>query len=134
MAKIIQIEGLGYQAAETLQRIGIQSIEQLLDAGSTPEDRQKLSEQTGLDTKHIYQWVCRADLVRIKGIGNEYADLLDAAGIPTVPILAQQSPEYIHQQLTRVNRMKRLVKRIPAVSRITIWIEYAKQLPSVVIA
>jgi len=133
MTKLIQIEGLGSQSVDTLEQFGIQSVEQLLEAGKTPELRTALSQRTGIDERYIIQWVRRADLVRVKGVGNEYADLLDVAGIQTVPGLAKTTPEYIHQKLTQVNRVKRLVRRIPAMSRIALWVESAKDLPPIVI-
>jgi predicted flap endonuclease-1-like 5' DNA nuclease len=73
-----------------------------------------------------------ADLFRIKGIGQEYADLLEAAGVDTVPELSQRKPENLHKKLAEINEEKKLVRRVPSPAEVTGWVEQGKQLPRVV--
>lgn len=132
MTKLTKIEGIGLVAATKLQSAGVDSVEKLLNVGKTPQGRKQLVEQTGLSHKRILGWVNRADLARIKGIGEEYADLLEAAGVDTVPALARRNPENLHAKLKEVNSMKKLVRRIPAVTRVRGWVEQAQELPRLI--
>jgi len=132
MTKLTQIEGIGDVYAGQLQAAGITSIEALLEKGSTPQGRRDLAEQTGISDKLILQWVNHADMFRIKGIGNEYADLLEAAGVDTVPELAQRNPENLYKTLVSVNGEKKLVRKIPARSLVSSWVEQAKALPRII--
>ena len=89
-------------------------------------------EQSGISKKLILKWVNRADLFRIKGIGEEYADLLEIAGVDTVPELAQRNPENLYQKLLEVNQEKKLVRRSPAQDQVSDWIEQPQGLPRVI--
>lgn len=132
MTKLLLIEGIGPAYAQKLQDMGIQTVEALLERGTTPQGRQELAEATGLGNKRILEWVNHADLFRIKGVGEEYSDLLEAAGVDTVPELAQRNPEHLFAKLKEVNAEKRLVRRVPPLSSVQSWIEQAKQLPRVI--
>jgi predicted flap endonuclease-1-like 5' DNA nuclease len=129
MAKLIAIEGIGEVYAQKLAEVGLQTTEALLEAGNTPQGRKDLAEKTGISGKLILEWVNRADLFRIKGIGEEYSDLLEAAGVDTVPELAQRNPDNLHAKLGEVNAEKKLVRKLPALSRVTDWVAQAKDLP-----
>lgn len=132
MTKLNTIEGIGYVTTERLHAIGITSVEALLEHGRTPQTRRDIAQKIGVTMSRLSGWVNRADLARVKGIGGEYADLLDAAGVVTVPDLAKQTPDLLHQQLQRINRTKRLVRRVPSKRRLEVWIELATELPPVV--
>ena len=132
MAKLDSIEGIGLRSVQLLAGAGVHSVEHLLAAGRTPDGRRSLSVQAGVTSRHIFGWVKRADLARIKGVGGEYADLLEAAGIHTVPDLADQSPTELRESLNKVNKSKRLVKRVPSISRIEQWVNEAKRLPKLI--
>jgi len=132
MTKILLIEGIGPIYAQKLQDMGIHTVEALLERGATPQGRQEMAETTGLSGKRILEWVNHADLFRIKGVGEEYSDLLEAAGVDTVPELAQRNPENLFAKLQEVNVEKKLVRRVPALSMVESWIEQAKQLPRVI--
>jgi len=80
----------------------------------------------------VLEWVNHADLFRINGVGEEYSDLLEAAGVDTVPELAQRNPEHLYQKLVEVNQEKKLVRRLPTQAQVSDWIEQSKQLPRVV--
>lgn len=132
MAKLENIEGIGPTYAQQLREAGITTTQALLAKGTTPQGRQQLAESTGISKKLILEWVNHADLFRIKGIGEEYADLLEAAGVDTVPELAQRNPENLYQKLLEVNREKKLVRKEPAQSQVSNWIEQAQMLPRVI--
>jgi predicted flap endonuclease-1-like 5' DNA nuclease len=129
MTKLIKIEGIGEIYASKLEQVGVPTIEALLEKGSTPAGRQELVTKTDISATLILEWVNRADLVRVKGIGEEYADLLEAAGVDTVPELAQRNAQNLYQKLGQVNAEKRLVRRMPALSQVGDWISQAKNLP-----
>jgi len=132
MAKLETIEGIGPVYADKLRAAGIGTVEALLRAGATPEGRQELAERTGMGAEYILDWVNRADLMRVRGVGEEYSDLLEKAGVDTVIELAQRNPDNLHQKLLEVNVEKRLVRRPPTWGMVTRWVEHAKVLPRVV--
>jgi len=129
MTKLIAIEGIGEVYAGKLQAAGLVTTEALLEQGATPQGRQTLAEKTGISGHLILEWVNRADLFRIKGVGEEYSDLLEAAGVDTVPELAQRNAENLYAKLAEVNAAKKLVRRIPTQSQVADWIDQAKKLP-----
>jgi predicted flap endonuclease-1-like 5' DNA nuclease len=88
------------------------------------------SEKTGISEKLILEWVNHADLYRIKGVAEEYSDLLEEAGVDTVAELAQRNPENLYAKLLEVNEAKSLVRRTPWLSSVQSWIEQAKTLPT----
>jgi predicted flap endonuclease-1-like 5' DNA nuclease len=132
MTNIIDIEGIGKGYAAKLAAAGITTTQALLERGATPKGRQDLAEQTEISGKLILEWVNLADLLRIKGIGEEFSDLLEEAGVDTVPELAQRNPENLHQKIVEVNEAKNLVRRVPGLAQVTDWVAQAKELPRVI--
>ncbi len=132
MASIIDIEGIGAKYAKTLAGIGIKTTESLLKQGATPKGRKLIEEKTQIGHKLILEWVNLADLFRIKGIGEEYSDLLEESGVDTVVELAQRSAENLYDKVIEVNKEKKLVRRPPALSMIKSWIAQAKKLNRII--
>ena len=132
MAKLSQIEGIGKKFATKLEKAGIGTLETLLKNGCTKKDRKNLAKTTGISKKLILKWVNRADLSRIKGIGTQYADLLEASGVDTVPELAKRKPDNLVEKMQKVNKKKKLVRLAPGLSRVEDWKAQAKKLPKVV--
>jgi predicted flap endonuclease-1-like 5' DNA nuclease len=132
MAKLVDIEGVGEADAEKLQAAGVGTQAALLEGGATSKGRKELAEKTGLNEKQILGWVNRVDLARVKGIGEEYADLLEAAGVDTVPELAQRRAENLYQKLVEVNAAQKLVRQLPPEAKVADWVAQAKELPRVV--
>lgn len=132
MAKIADIEGIGPAYAEKLGAIGIGSVEALLEMGASKKGRESIAETAGVSEKLVLEWVNRADLARVKGIGSEYADLLEAAGVDSVPELAQRNAANLAAKMVEVNMAKSLVRQVPVESEIERWIEQAKALGRVV--
>lgn len=125
---ILAIEGIGSANARRLQEQNIRTTEALLKSGATPGGRRKLAAATGLAEDAILEWVNRADLMRVKGVGEEYSDLLEVAGVDTVKELRRRNPENLHKAMLAANAEKNLVRRPPALSEVERWIEHAKAL------
>jgi hypothetical protein len=132
-AGAVKVEGIGQVYAGKLKEMGITTTAALLRAGATPKGRKELAEQSGISPKQILKWVNRVDLARIKGISEQYADLLEAAGVDTVPELAQRNAESLLQKLVETNEAKRLVRRLPTLGMVSNWIAQAKELPRVIV-
>jgi uncharacterized membrane protein len=126
------IEGVGSAYSQKLSEAGITTVEALLDKGATPQGRKELADTTGISEKLILRWVNMADLFRIKGVGQEYAELLEAAGVDTVPELAQRAPANLLAKMETANEQKKLVRRLPVLSQVESWVEQAKSLPRVI--
>ncbi|MCB8992132.1 MAG: DUF4332 domain-containing protein [Chloroflexota bacterium] len=132
MTKLTKIEGIGPIYAEKLQAIDIDTAEALLTAGATPKGRQEIAEKSGISSARILEWVNHVDLFRIKGVGEEYADLLEEAGVDTVPELAQRNAHNLYEKLVATNEEKKLVRQLPSSDQVADWVEQAKQLPRVI--
>lgn len=132
MPNVEDIEGIGPAFAEKLAGAGVNSIDDLLSAGATKKGRTELEEKTGISGAHILKWVNHADLIRIKGIGPEYAELLEAAGVDSVPELAQRNPANLHAKMVECNTAKELVRQVASEGQVEKWVEEAKTLDRVV--
>ena len=132
MAKLAEIEGIGSVYAAKLNAAGVSTIEALLKSGASPQGRQTLAERSGISKKLILEWVNLADLFRIKGVAEEYSDLLEEAGVDTVRELAQRNPRNLYQAMVGKNEAKKLVRRLPSEGQVADWVAQAKKLPRVV--
>lgn len=128
MASLSDIEGIGPAYAAKLREAGLDTTDELLAAGGTPDGRASIAEKTGIGASLILEWVNHADLYRLKGVGSEYADLLEAAGVDSVVELAQRNAESLTAKLGEVNEQKRLVRSVPSEPQVASWIEEAKGL------
>ena len=129
MAKLVNVEGIGEAYAEKLKAAGVGTTQALLEKGSTPAGRQEIAEMADVSPKLVLEWVNHVDLFRVKGIGEEYADLLEEAGVDTVPELAQRNAENLYQKLQEVNQEKKLVRRPPSQAEVSDWVAQAQELP-----
>ena len=130
--KLEEIEGIGTVYAAKLEAAGVKSIEELLQQGASRRGRDEIATKSGISGTLILEWVNHADLMRIKGVGSEYADLLEAAGVDSLPELAQRSPANLAARLEAVNAEKKLVRRVPTEGEVTDWVRQAQSLPRVV--
>jgi predicted flap endonuclease-1-like 5' DNA nuclease len=129
MVNVAKVEGIGEVYALKLAEAGVSTTEALLEKGSSPQGRKEIAEKTGISGSLILRWVNHVDLFRVKGVGEEYADLLEAAGVDTVPELGQRNAENLYQKLVAVNEEKKLVRQLPGRERVKDWVEQAKVLP-----
>ena len=132
MAPIDAIEGIGVKNATTLRKLRIRTTEALLKAGATRKGRKELAEISGFSEHQLLEWVNRADLFRVKGVGEEYSDLLEAAGVDTVKELRTRNPASLLAKMADTNEQKRLVRRLPTESMVARWVAAAKTLTPMV--
>jgi len=132
MAKIVDVEGIGPINAEKLRKAGVVSTGSLLKMGGTAAGRKEIAAKSGVSDGLILEWVNRVDLFRIKGVAEEYSDLLENAGVDTVVELAQRNALNLYQKMVEVNTAKKKVRKLPTESQVADWISQAKQLPRAV--
>jgi predicted flap endonuclease-1-like 5' DNA nuclease len=126
------VEGIGEVYSGKLSEAGVDTPQALLERGATPKGRNELAEATEISEHLILKWVNHVDLYRIKGVGSEYADLLEASGVDTVVELAQRNPSNLFEKLNQVNAEKELVRHLPTLTQVEDWVEQAKSLPRVI--
>ena len=126
--KIIDIEGIGDVYAPKLIAEGIDTVEKLLDRCAAPAGRKEVAEKTGISEKLILKWTNHADLFRINGVGPQFAELLEAAGVDTVKEFRHRVAENLQPKLEETNAAKNICNRVPAVSEIQKMIDQAKEL------
>lgn len=131
MSKLSMIEGIGEAYEAKLIEAGVKSIEDLLETCAAKKGRTELAEKTGISEKLILKWANHADLARIKGIGGEYAELLEAAGVDTVPELASRKGENLFKKIHEVNDEKALVRKLPTQAQVEDWVKQAAALPRI---
>ncbi len=126
--EIEYVEGIGATYGQKLRSVGINTVMDLLVNGATRRGRKQLSDQSGIPQSNILTWVNHVDLFRIKGVAQEYADLLEQSGVDTVVELAQRNPANLHKRMIEINEQKSLVRRAPHASEVQSWVEQAKDL------
>ena len=126
--KIIDIEGVGDVYAEKLVAAGINKVSELLEKCADPKGRKELAEATEISEKLILRWTNHADLFRINGVGPQFAELLEKAGVDTVKEFRHRVPANLQPKLVAVNEEKNLCNRVPAVSELEKMIAQAKEL------
>jgi predicted flap endonuclease-1-like 5' DNA nuclease len=129
MPKLSFVEGIGPVYEEKLNVLGIKTTDDFFALTATKKGRKELAEKSGISEKLILEWTNHIDLFRIKGIGSEYADLLEAAGVDTVAELAGRRADNLHKKMEEVNEVKKLVRRVPYLKEVEKWILQAKELP-----
>jgi chlorosome envelope protein I len=129
---VAALEGIREEHASRLVKAGVKNFDTLLDRGRERSGRKELSGSTGISEEDVLTLVNRADLARVKGIGFAYSELLEVAGVDTVPELAQRNPANLHAKMQEVNALKNLVHQLPSLEQVTSWVEQAKQLPRII--
>ena len=130
--KVIDIEGIGPAYANKLAKAGVRTVEGLLKMGASPKGRKEVALASGIDETLVLEWVNRADLYRVKGVGKQYSDLLEKAGVDTVVELSKRVAGHLYAKMVEVNNAKNLVNGMPGVKQVESWIAQAKKLPRVV--
>lgn len=126
--KIIEIEGVGDVYAKKLTEAGINKVSELLEKCASPKGRKELAEATEIPEKLILRWTNHADLFRINGIGPQFSELLEAAGVDTVKELRHRVAENLQQKLEEINAQKKLTRAVPSVKEVQKMIDQAKEL------
>jgi predicted flap endonuclease-1-like 5' DNA nuclease len=131
--RIEDVEGIGPAYAAKLQTAGVKSTDDLLERGAKPAGRKSLEGATGIDHALILEWVNHVDLMRIDGVGSEYSDLLEAAGVDSPAELAQRSASNLATTIQEVVAARpSIVRRAPSEHEIQGWIDQSKKLSKVV--
>jgi predicted flap endonuclease-1-like 5' DNA nuclease len=131
--KIEDVEGIGPAFAEKLAAAGVSTTDALLDRAATSTGRDRLSEETGISERLILEWVNHADLMRIDGVGSEYADLLEAAGVDSCAELARRNAANLATTFQELDAARpNVVRQVPSEATIAGWIEQADRLAKVV--
>lgn len=128
---IEDIEGIGPVIGEKLRAAGVKDTDTLLAKSTRPADRKALAAAAGLNDAQVLKFANMADLYRIQGVGSEYSELLEAAGVDTVPELARRNAANLTAALAEVNASRKLTRRVPTEKEVSGWIEHAKSLPRV---
>jgi predicted flap endonuclease-1-like 5' DNA nuclease len=128
VTKIMEIPGVGPVDADILLAAGIRTSERLLKVAGSGEGRRALSSETGIRESVLLLWVRRADILRLKGVGPEFAGLLEHAGIISVSELGQRRPDNLHARMLEINASRRLVRRTPTLADVQRWVAQAKRL------
>ena len=132
MASIDAIEGIGHKYATKLRKARIRTTEALLKHGASRRDRRQLAEKTGISERQLLEWVNRADLMRIAGVGEEYSDLLEASGVDTIKELRRRNAANLLMAMIEINKKKSLVRRLPTENMVQRWVDHAKELEPIV--
>ena len=132
MSNIAEIEGIGPASAEKLEAIGIKTVEGLLEKGASKDGREEIATASGASEADVATWVKHADLMRVKGVGPQFSELLQAAGVDSVPELAERNAENLAAKLDEVNAEKNLTNRVPNAEALAEMIEFAKGLTRVI--
>jgi predicted flap endonuclease-1-like 5' DNA nuclease len=126
--KITEIEGIGPAKAEMLAKANISTTDQLLELCCDAKGRKSASETTGCSESQLLKWANMADLMRISGVGEEFSELLEAAGVDTVKELRNRNAENLAAKMAEVNAEKKLTRSVPAAKTVAKWVEQAKEL------
>lgn len=130
---IEEVEGIGPAHAAKLNAAGVKSTDQFLADCATPNGRTKLAATTGISDALILEWTNRCDLLRLNGVGSEYADLLEAAGVDSPTELAQRNPANLAAAMLKYNDEHKIVRRVPSEKEVAGWVAEAKSLPKIVL-
>jgi hypothetical protein len=131
MTRLRDARGISPEDLGRLKDLGITTSEDLLARGAAFEGRETIAAQTGIAEITITRWVGIADLERLNGVAWDYATLLSAAGIGSIPELGLAQSELLLTRLADVNQSQQIVKRLPTTKQVQSWIEAAKQIPGV---
>jgi predicted flap endonuclease-1-like 5' DNA nuclease len=130
---IAEVEGIGPVHAASLSSAGVSTTDQLLERGAKPAGRQALADATGIGVGQILKWVNHADLWRINGVGSEYSDLLEAAGVDSPAELAQRNAANLAITFQELDAARpNWIRRIPSEATVSDWIAQAQNLPKIV--
>ncbi len=125
MASISAIRAIGQRDATRLRKGRVRTTEALLEQASSRRGRADIASRTGIATTDLLKWAQQADLMRVKGVGAEYADLLAASGVDTIKALRRRNAQNLMASLTQINSKRRRVQRLPTVEMIQGWIDAA---------
>ena len=128
MNSIDSINGMTHTEATKLRRARVRTTVTFLQIASTRSGRALLTKETGITSPKLLHWAKRAELMKIKNLGRDYADLLEAVGVESVADLKRRNPESLHEMMRNANQAKKIVDRMPSLKRVTNWIDDSKDI------
>ena len=128
MNSIDSINGMTHTEATKLRRARVRTTVTFLQIASTRSGRALLTKETGITSPKLLHWAKRAELMKIKNLGRDYADLLEAVGVESVADLKRRNPESLHEVMQNANHVKKIVDRMPSLKRVTNWIDDSKDI------
>lgn len=128
---IIDLEGIGPKYTKMLKKVGITQTKHLLNRGASKKGRKDLAKESGLKETQILKWTNMADLMRVRGVGEEYSELLEVAGVDTIKELRNRKPENLYDAMAAKNAKKKLVRQLPGPKQVKNWVQHAKRLKPV---
>lgn len=129
---IEEIESIGPAIAAKLEKSNIRTVENLMEQAHSKSGRKKVSEATGISESQLLTYVNMGDLMRVKGIGSEFSELLQASGVDTVKELRTRNAANLEEKLNEVNAAKKLTRRVPTQEQLQNFIDLAKDLDPMV--
>jgi len=129
---IEEIEGIGPAYGKKLSAVGITNTKKLLDRCASAKGRREVAKDSGLDDGQLLKWANLADLMRISGIGKQFSELLEAAGVDTVKELRNRRADNLTAKMKEVNAEKKLTRATPSEKQVSNWVDQAKKLPPVI--
>ena len=128
MNSIDSINGMTHTEATKLRRARVRTTVTFLQIASTRSGRALLTKETGITSPKLLHWAKRAELMKIKNLGRDYADLLEAVGVESVADLKRRNPESLHEMMHNANQAKKIVDRMPSLKTVTNWIDDSKDI------
>ena len=128
MNSIDSINGMTHTEATKLRRARVRTTVTFLQIASTRSGRALLTKETGITSPKLLHWAKRAELMKIKNLGRDYADLLEAVGVESVADLKRRNPESLHEMMHNTNQIKKIVDRMPSLKRVASWIDDSKDI------
>ena len=128
MNSIDSINGMTHTEATKLRRARVRTTVTFLQIASTRSGRALLTKETGITSPKLLHWAKRAELMKIKNLGRDYADLLEAVGVESVADLKRRNPESLHEMMHNTNQIKNIVDRMPSLKRVASWIDDSKDI------
>ncbi len=128
MNSIDSINGMTHTEATKLRRARVRTTVTFLQIASTRSGRALLTKETGITSPKLLHWAKRAELMKIKNLGRDYADLLEAVGVESVADLKRRNPQSLHEMMHNANQAKKIVDRMPSLKRVANWIDDSKDI------
>jgi predicted flap endonuclease-1-like 5' DNA nuclease len=129
---IEEIEGIGPTFGEKLKAAGVKDTGDLLKNCCDPKGRKGLAETTGIPYDNLLKWTNRADLMRINGVGKQFSELLENAGVDTVKELGTRRADNLTKKMEEVNAEKKLARTNPKESQVMEWVAQAKTMDAII--
>ena len=128
MNSINSINGMTHTEATKLRRARVRTTVTFLQIASTRSGRALLTKETGITSPKLLHWAKRAELMKIKNLGRDYADLLEAVSVESLADLKRRNPESLHEMMHNTNQIKKIVDRMPSLKRVASWIDDSKDI------